>query len=162
MASQTRPHVSGENSFVIVANNVGPNMNIIRPSNRPVTITPLSAAQQAALRPIQPQVQVQVRLIKKVLIKATSKGGTITSKTKDKTFTLRNINPTEVVALKDLKSLIKKQLESDITDKDFDVGFFQDNATVTEEARKTYQISGISYLLEKTSYSGVMAWLTRL
>ena len=64
---------------------------VISPSNynRPVTITPLSAVQQASLRPLQRE----VRIIKKILLKAVAKG----TKSKDsKLFTLRNINKNSV------------------------------------------------------------------
>ena len=74
-----------------------------------ITITPLRTAQQALLIPNQPE----VRIIKKLLVKATSKG--TTSKKDNKIFTQRNINPEVIVSLENLRHLIKEQLKKDVT-----------------------------------------------
>ena len=126
---------------------------VISPScNRPVTITPLTGAQQALLRQKQvPGVvprQTEV-CIKKTLLN-TSKG-----KGKDfKVFTLRDINPKKIASCKDLIDLIRTQINDDVTSTSFEVGFMQNNSAVT--IRSSEDLSDIwSQMLKGKS---IMLW----
>ena len=77
----------------------------------------------------QSQVQQGVRLkvVKKILVKAVDK-----DKGKDsKIFTLRNIPTDSVSSCGDLKRVIKNQLDKDIIDSPFDVGFMQNNSAIS-------------------------------
>lgn len=97
---------------------------------RPVTITPISAAQQSQLSSRnQPSGSALsgAALIKKVMLKAVTRG-----KVKEfKLFTLRNVDPIKVSTCKDLIDLIRAQLSHDVVKDSFDVGFIQNNSPVS-------------------------------
>lgn len=100
-----------------------------RGHSRPVTITPVPAAR---LNP--PRVPIRAAgpsppLIKKILLKAVTNGK---GKSKEfKFFTLRNINPDNIITCKDLVNLIRTQFSQDIINGPFDVGFIQTNSAVS-------------------------------
>ena len=70
----------------------------------------------------------------KLLIKVVEKGE---KQTKDpgKIFTLRNINPTSVSSVEDLKSLIKAQLAEDVVDH-FDIGHIRSNKIISLRSKE--------------------------
>lgn len=91
-------------SFTVVGVNNG-SVNAQQAGVRRVLITPLG---QTAHQPV----------IAKVLLKAVTKTG----KKKEKVFTLRNINPSNVRSCDELRRLIKHQLSDDVI-AEFDVGY---------------------------------------
>lgn len=116
-------HVSVNPQAVVTVNNNGstnekekkPTASVCR-----VTVTPLI--------PSTSRVSHQVAPIK-VHIKAICRGEK-EKKESGKIFTLRNIDPTAIREVEDLKILIKVQLSSDVVD-EFDVGYFEHNKVVS-------------------------------
>jgi len=102
---------------------------------RGVVITPLSAGHT-----VQSQDQRQIfvnparqanTIVPKLLIKAVCKSGSMKeAATKCKTFTLRDVNVSQVITRDQLKRVIKLQLAGDVTD-DFDVGYYQATTVIS-------------------------------
>ena len=103
------------------------NVSVNRLIGTNVTVTGLRAGQlqprQVLATPGQKTptsvTSMSSQVVEKVLLKAVSKGAK-KAKKDPKTFTLRNINTSEVCSSKKLKQLIKNQLNGDIVE-DFDV-----------------------------------------
>lgn len=88
---------------------------------RQVIVTPLPVTS------VQP-----ASVIKKVLLKAVSKG----IKKEPKTFTLRNIDTTSVSTCSALVTLIRAQLHEDITEEGFEIGYLKSNTVVTLRSKE--------------------------
>ena len=65
------------------------------------------------------------KVIKKILVKTVNKGK------EAKVFTLRNIETDCILSCDDLKKVIRAQLDKDIVDSSFDVGFMQNNTAIS-------------------------------
>lgn len=118
------------NQVSVVVNAVpGNDAVVVRPpgvpahaiTRRGVTVTPLSTH-------ISCQGQsTKQKVVGKVLLKAVARSG----KKSAKTFTLRNINVSDVDTCSLLKSLIRAQLREDISAYDFDVGYLNGASVVS-------------------------------
>ena len=75
-----------------------------------------------------------------MLLKAVRSECSGKKKTDEKTFTLRNIDPSKTNSCSQLKSLIRAQLQEDIRMRgDFDVGYLQGNSVVTLRSSEDMQ-----------------------
>lgn len=83
----------------------------------------------------RPQVPVSsLDLISKILIKACVNGG---SNKESKTFSLRNLNTSDLTSVDNLRNVIKSQLKSEVQQtKSFDVGYLQGNTVVSIRSRE--------------------------
>jgi len=102
---------------------------------RGVVITPLSAGHTVQSQDqchifVNPARQANT-IVPKLLIKAVCTSGSMKEvATKCKTFTLRDVNVSQVITRDQLKRVIKLQLAGDVTD-DFDVGYYQATTVVS-------------------------------
>lgn len=69
--------------------------------------------------------------IKKVMLKAVTKGSKARKASEPKMFTLRDTRPETPTSCAAVKCLIKAQLSQDITEEDFDIGHLQGNIVVS-------------------------------
>ena len=118
--------VIGSEAVCVAPDNAGVSHNMVCRPRGHVTITPLSVAQQNAfnLSQMKAKVTANTTAVKKVLLKAVNKD----NGKEYKLFTLRNV---KVDSCESLKSVIKSQLQNDIIDDSFDVGFMQSNSAVS-------------------------------
>lgn len=93
-----------------------------------VTATPLTPTSTSVHTPRQASSPIS-----KILIKVCPKG----NKKDSKTFSLRNVNPSTVVSVENLKSIIKSQLRGEISQSSkFDVGYLQGNNVVSIRSKE--------------------------
>ena len=81
------------------------------------------------LSQMKAKVPANITAVKKVLLKAVNKDNGKESKL----FTLRNV---KVDSCENLKSVIKSQLQNDIIDDSFGVGFMQGNSAVSFRSKE--------------------------
>ena len=118
-------------TLAVIGSNVTVASGSVRSSNQPirhVTVTPLLTGRQAVYRDYE---------IEKILLKAVCKvnGAKKSKNAGPKTFTLRSIDGNQVCSSKDLKGVIRTQLEDDIVDSDFEVGVIQGSNVVSIRTR---------------------------
>lgn len=90
-----------------------------------VTATPLTCTPGTSTHPTPQQAPA---IISKILIKVCSRGK---KKADSKTFSLRNIDPSSVLSVEKLRSLIRSQLQIEVSQSsNFDVGYLQGSNVV--------------------------------
>lgn len=127
---------SGSPSFVINSGSGVQSNSIPRASQNLaglVVATPLTSSVPRApqqIPPLPPRAPQQIPPlpISKVLIKVCPKG----KKKETKTFSLRNIHPSKVVSVENLKTIIRTQLQGEISQSSkFDIGYLQGSNVVS-------------------------------
>ena len=103
--------------------------------NAPTFRPDSQAARRVTITPLQPSSQhttTTQRPISKVLLKSVNKR----KKGACKTFTLRNIKPWEILECSDLEDSVRDQLQDDVIEEEFDVGYLQSNTVVSIRSKE--------------------------
>lgn len=102
-------------------------------SGHPAGYVPGSAV---TVRPLLTQASTATprqQAIAKVLLKAVNRKKKTAGA---KTFTLRNVNPSIINTCSQMKALIRDQLQNDITEGNFDIGYMQSNTVISIRSKE--------------------------